>query len=59
MISIQCINDTRQLMHKLPLGHKELLLRINEMLAGYREKCLTSYKVIVKKEEEKKIISTK
>ena len=57
VIIIQCINDMRQLMHKLPLNCEELLLMINELLAGYRENCLTIYKMIVEKEEEKKIIS--
>lgn len=57
VIIIQCMNDMRQLMHKLPLNCEEILLMINELLNGYKENCLTIYKMIVEREEEKKIIS--
>ena len=57
VIIIQCINDMRQLMHKLPLNCEDILLMINELLNDYKENCLTIYKMIVEKEEEKKIIS--
>ena len=57
VIIIQCINDMRQLMHKLPLNCEEILQMINELLQGYKEQCLGIYKLIVEKEEEKKIIS--
>ena len=57
VIIIQCINDMRQLMHKLPLNCEEILVMINDLLNGYKENCMTIYKMIVEKEEEKKIIS--
>lgn len=57
VIIIQCINDMRQLMNKLPLNCEEILLMINELLNRYKENCLTIYKMIVEKEEDKKIIS--
>lgn len=54
---VQCIRDLCQLMYKLPIYCDDFLTMINELLISYKENCLTIYKLIIEREDEKRIIS--
>lgn len=54
---VQAIRDLCALMYRLPLYCDDFLTMINELLIGYKENCSTIYKLIVEREDEKRITS--